>query len=511
MIKNCCLGVVACLFFFCLQIQAQSKPNVILFLVDDMGWQDCSVPFWDTKTRFNSIYETPHMERLAKQGVKFTNAYANSVCTPTRISLLTGMNVVRHGVTNWTNVKKDTPTDHPDDKLIPPIWNYNGLSPIPNLSQSVYATTLPSLLQKEGYHTIQCGKAHFAPYGTPGADPLQLGFDVNIAGTAAGHPGSFLAEDRYKGNVSDTLWAVRHLDHHIEQGDFLTDALTQEAIAALNKNKNSGKPFFLYMSHYAVHLPFSKDKRFYQKYIDKGLTDIEARYAGLIEGMDKSLGQLMDYLKEIGADQNTYIIFMSDNGGLSLSPQRSGLSHTQNLPLKMGKGSLYEGGIRVPFLVAGPGIKGQTVSHQPIVVEDLFATILEWAGVKKIYTEQKIDGVSINRFLYNTSLKDEKKILLWHYPNNWTNVNQHGVSWASAIRQGRWKLIYFHKDNSLELYDIVEDISESRDLSRVFPAQLKYMANLMTNELKRRNAQMPTSQSTGVQIPWPNAIIDIKN
>ncbi|MEY3432106.1 MAG: hypothetical protein RL131_42, partial [Bacteroidota bacterium] len=265
-------------FLFAFQkLEAQSKPNVIVFLVDDMGWQDCSVPFGNGVTAFNAIYETPNMERLAKRGVKFTNAYANSVCTPTRISLMTGMNVVRHGVTNWTNVKKDTPTDYPDSVLIPPDWNYNGLNPISPQPHAVRATPLPVLLKKEGYRTIHCGKAHFAPYGTPGSDPIQLGFDVNIAGTAAGHPGSFLAEDRYRGNPTDTFWAVRNLDHHIERGDFLTDALTQEAIAALENNRNSGKPFFLYMAHYAVHVPLSKDKRYYQKYIDKGLTDAEAR------------------------------------------------------------------------------------------------------------------------------------------------------------------------------------------------------------------------------------------
>ncbi len=182
---------LVCIFFCICTLQAssqQKKKNIIVFLVDDMGWQDTSVPFWDKPTALNSIYHTPNMERLAKKGMKFSNAYANSVCTPTRISLMTGMNVARHGVTNWTNVKKNTPTDYPDSVLIPPVWNHNGFSPLPGVNNTVMATPLPLLLKEAGYFNIHCGKAHFAPYGTPASDPFAMGFDVNIAGSAAGHP-----------------------------------------------------------------------------------------------------------------------------------------------------------------------------------------------------------------------------------------------------------------------------------------------------------------------------------
>ena len=155
------MGVFCMMFSY--QISAQSKPNIILFLVDDMGWQDCSVTFWNQPTSFNRLYETPNMEQLAKQGMKFNNAYANPVCTPTRISIMTGMNVVRHGVTNWTSVNKNTPTDHPDDRLIPAKWNFNGLNPLAKSEDAVHATALPSILKNAGYHTIHVGKAHFAP------------------------------------------------------------------------------------------------------------------------------------------------------------------------------------------------------------------------------------------------------------------------------------------------------------------------------------------------------------
>lgn len=473
-----------------------------------MGWQDTSVPFWHKATSWNATYHTPNMERLAKRGMKFSNAYANSVCTPTRVSLVTGMNVVRHGITNWTNVKKDTPTDHPDSILIPPVWNHNGLAISAGIKNSVVATPLPKLLKQAGYFNIHCGKAHFAPYGTPASNPLTIGFDINIAGTAAGHPGSFLARDRYRNNPNDTTWGVRGLEKYADQGLNLTEALTREAISTLKSNKNNKKPFFLYMSHYAVHLPFSKDDRYYQKYVDRGLSDTEARYAALVEGMDKSLGDLMDYLDMEGIAEDTYILFLSDNGGLSTSPNRGGLAHSQNLPLKMGKGSLYEGGIRIPVIAAGPGIAMASTNHQYIGIEDFFPTVLELAGLKNYQTIQQIDGKSFSPFLFDLNKSDNEKTLLWHYPNNWTNINLKGISWASAIRKGNWKLIYFHKAGKLELYDIQADIGEKNDLSISQPNKLKEMAILLTQELKSRGAVMPTFKSNGKQIPWPDQLYE---
>ena len=481
----------ACILFG--NIYAQNAPNIILFLVDDMGWQDCSVPFWDSMTLNNYVFETPNLERLARKGVKFTNAYSNPVCTPSRISIMTGMNVARHGVTNWTNVKKDTPTDYPDSILNPPLWNYNGIS-------SFQATYLPALLKKVGYKTIHCGKGHFGPNGTFGGDPKDLGFDINISGTGAGHPGSFLASDKYRRNENDSIWGVRDLDEQVKEGLFLTDALTQRALQELDGEM----PFFLYLSHYAVHLPFSADERFYQKYIEKGLTDTEARYAGLVEGMDKSLGDILNYLEEEGKAESTYIIFMSDNGGLSLSPLRSGESHTQNYPLKMGKGSLYEGGIRVPFLVSGPGInEGGKSSHQ-ILPEDIFPTILFWAGIEKPEIIQKMDGKNIT----NPPEETENKVLIWHYPNNWTSVNQKGISWASAIRVGDWKLIYFHKYEKLELYNLELDIKEENNLAYTHLDKLKELSIQLTDSLKERDARMPNYKTTGKQVPWPNELVN---
>jgi arylsulfatase A-like enzyme len=504
------------LFFVGFQLHAQVKqPNIILFLVDDMGWQDCSLPFWDKPTKLNATYHTPNMEKLAAKGMMLTNAYSNAVCTPTRVSLMTGMNVARHGVTNWTNVNSNTPTDFKDSLLQPASWNYNGLTPelhyTSALQHTVVATPLPQILKEAGYYTIHAGKAHFASTGMPGASPINMGFDVNIGGSAAGHPGSFLASKNYRQHEKDTSWAVRGLEKYIPEDLYLTEAITREAIHTLEA-RVSNKPFFLYLSHYAVHVPYEKDIRFYQKYMDAGLTDTEAKYAALVEGMDKSLGDIINYLEKNGLDKDTYILFTSDNGGLSLKGSRSGEPHTQNLPLKQGKGSLYEGGIRVPMIAAGPQIKPGSVSKQYIVSEDYFTTILQMANAYPKTVKQVVDGKSFLPVLQEKQKNiDGQKTLVWHYPNNWTNVNLKGISWASAIRQGDWKLIYFHKQQVLELYDLSNDIEEQHDLSSREVAKTKALANILTQKLKERNASMPSWLSSGKTIAWPNEIVELSN
>jgi arylsulfatase A-like enzyme len=199
---------------------------------------------------------------------------------------------------------------------------------------------------------------------------------------------------------------------------------------------------------------------------------------------------------------------MSDNGSLSLVPARGGKVFTHNLPLKQGKGSLYEGGIRVPLIVAGPGIPAGAKQHQYVGVQDFFPTMLEWAGVRKPKLVQQVDGQSIVPFLRNPDKTDDEKVLIWHYPNNWTNINVKGISWGSAIRKGPYKLIYFHKTGEMELYNLEEDLSEQNDLAVALPEKLREMAGLMTSALQSRNAPMPSIKSTGKQIPWPSALIN---
>ena len=274
---------------------ASRPPNIILFLVDDMGWEDTSLPFWIQKTHYNEVYETPNMERLAKGGMMFTQAYASSISSPTRCSLITGTNAARHRVTNWT-LFKDKTTDRESDVLTLPDWNYNGVAQVSGTNNTFVGTSFVQILKNNGYHTIHCGKAHFGAIDTPGEDPHHWGFEVNIAGHAAGGLASYLGENNY-GHTKDgkpyAPNAIPGLEKYWGSDTFATEALTQEAIKALDKAKKYNQPFYLYMSHYAIHIPIDKDKRFYQKYIDKGLTAKEAAYAALIEGMDKSLGELV--------------------------------------------------------------------------------------------------------------------------------------------------------------------------------------------------------------------------
>lgn len=498
--------VILFLVLLSFAVKAQKRPNVIFFLVDDMGWQDTSVPFWDSITAANKKFHTPNMERLAKQSMKFTNAYANSICTPSRVSLMSGMNAARHRVTNWTEFK-DKAVDAKDSLLQVPDWNVNGLSSIPGQPKSVYATPLPQILKDNGYYTIQCGKAHFGAYKSIGANPLNLGFVKNIGGSAAGNPASYLAEDDFGYDPKHfRLQAdIPNMKQYWGTNTFLTEDLTKEAMLAMDTALLMKKPFFLYMAHYAVHLPYDADKRLIQKYLDKGYTKPEAAYCALVEGMDQSLGKLMGYLEKHHLTKNTIIIFMSDNGGFS-HPPREGKSNTQNFPLRGGKGSLYEGGIREPMMVYWNGItRPGSVCNQYMIIQDFYPTLLEMAGIKNYQTVQELDGQSIVRYLKNSSLSDNKRSLIWNFPNDWAGGNLgDDNSFVAAIRQGEWKLIYFEKYGRLELYNLKKDIKEQYDLSKEFPQKTRDLAQLLTQKLKLYDAQMPSFKRSGKQVAWPD-------
>lgn len=485
-------------------ISKPTPPNIIVFLVDDMGWQDTSVPFWTQKTKWNEIYETPNMEKLAEEGMKFTQAYATSVCSPTRISFITGMNAARHRVTNWT-LKKDKlqPMEVNHPTLSFPAWNVNGISAIPGIPKTIYATPLPQILQDHGYYTIHTGKAHFGAIDTPGENPTNLGFNVNIAGHAAGAPESYLGTENFgNGKEGKKIWAVPGLEKYHGKDIFLTEALTQEAIIAMDTAIDKKQPFFLYMAHYAIHTPIMGDKRFMQKYINKGIDSTEAKYASMIEGMDKSLGDIMQHLSKKKVTDNTIILFMSDNGGLS-AVARSGEKHQHNSPLKSGKGSAYEGGIRVPMLVKWPSkTKPQAVNATPIIIEDFFPTILDMAYIKNAKTVQSIDGKSFVNQLTNKNTSNENRPLFWHYPNEWGPEGP-GIGASSTVRLGDWKLIYFYEDQHLELYNLKEDISENKDLSKIHPEKVKELAQVLSNYLMQVDAQIPQNKITGEPIKLP--------
>lgn len=490
------------------QLMAQAQPNILLFLVDDMGWQDTSVPFWTEKTPFNNLYETPNMERLAAQGVKFTNAYACSVSSPSRVSLFTGMNAARHRVTNWT-LEYNSSVDGKSDVLSYPDWNVNGLSPVPGIEHTCLATTLPQVLKENGYYTIHCGKAHFGAISTPASDPLKIGFDVNIAGHAAGGLASYLGEENY-GNRTDgkpsSPFAVPGLEKYHGTDMFVTEALTQEAIGALD-HREKEKPFFLYMSHYAIHIPINKDKRFYQKYADKGMDPREAAYAALIEGMDKSLGDLMDYLEKNDLTDNTIILFMSDNGGFSAGSARAGELHTHNRPLNSGKGSAYEGGVREPMIVSWPGkTKPATSCNEYLIIEDFFPSILEMAGVKKTILPQQIDGKSFLSLLTGKGKNPAKgRSLYWNFPNNWGPTGP-GIGATCSVRNGDWKLVYYYENGQKELFNLRQDIGENQNVASQNPAIVQQLSADLGKHLRKVNAQRPSFKTSGEMTPWPDQI-----
>lgn len=473
----------------------ENKPNIIFFFVDDMGWQDTSLPFHSEPTKLNKQYYTPNMVLLAKEGVKFTQAYATAVCSPSRISLMTGMNAARHKVTTWTLQKNKSPEpEHPS--LIPPNWNVNGLSATANQEKAIFTETLPQLLKKGGYKTIHVGKAHFGAKETSGEDPLNLGFDVNIAGHAAGGPGSYLAKYNFSANwraPGNHIWDVPGLEKYHGTETYLTEALTLEANAAINLAVKEKKPFYLYMSHYAIHAPWEKDDRFYKKYKDKGLSEFDAVYASMLEGMDKSLGDIRNNLKRLGIAENTIIVFMSDNG----APKQA----ARNLPLKGHKLTPYEGGIRVPMLVKWPGVTQPSINDQYLIIEDIFPTFLEMAKLKED-ANKSLDGVSFVPLLKGKGSYQKDRPIYWHYPNTYDQPPY------SAIRKGDWKLIYHHATQNLELFNLKEDIGEKKNVFAENKVKAKELIKQLSSYLISVEAQMPTNKSTGDKVPYPEAFLN---
>ncbi len=495
-------------------LAAAPKPNVILFLVDDMGWQDTSVPFHTEPTAFNRHYRTPNMERLAAQGMRFTNAYACSICSPTRTSIMTGQNAARHRVTQWT-LRPGRDQSQKTDAFRSPEWNVNGLQP--------GRATLPGLLRAHGYRTIHVGKAHWGAKGTAGEDPRRLGFDVNIAGHAAGGPGSYHGTRNFsaawrKGN---RIWDVPGLNDYHGKDINLTEALTIEANKQIERAVEEGKPFYLYMAHYAVHAPLEEDKRFHKAYLNRGVNKPEAIYASMVESMDDSLGRILDKLEKLGVAGNTIILFASDNGGFSHGPRGktpTGAGHyTHNAPLRSGKGSAYEGGIRVPMIVswAKPDannalqtrlpIKANSICDKPVHCDDYLPTICRWAGVDDLGRyDLTLDGHDITGYVTGRKGFERPGEFIFHYPHfiNYRPATlQHGFGPYSVMRDGNWKIIYFHDRQKWELYDLANDIGEKSNLAAQRPDLLNRLARNLVTRLEQMGAQYPVSTKTGKQIP----------
>ena len=475
-------------------------PNIVVFLVDDLGWQDTSVPFHESPTELNARYHTPAMERLAEEGVKFTSAYAaGPVCTPSRTSLLTGQAPARTNITYWTlYAGKDTSARH--DSLVPPAWDLDALQPDD--------LTLPRLLHAAGYRAIHVGKAHLGAVDSPGGDPMALGFDVNVAGHGAGGPGSYRGRHRFKATRStedfsrDSVWDVPGLEAYHNREIFLTEALAIEACAAIDAAVEDAQPFFLHFATYAVHTPIMPNPRHLDRY--EGLDPREAAYATMIESADAALGAVLDRLDALGIADRTLVIFTSDNGGLS-AHGRGGEPHTHNRPLRSGKGSVYEGGIRVPMIFrwAGRASPGTTCAA-PVITHDLFPTILA-AARTEVPLDHDIDGRDLAPLLDDDPFA--VRLLGWHQPHQW-GARGPGIEPFTAIRLGRWKLIYMHADERLELYDLVDDIGESNDLAAARPEITSRLAEKLRQWCRDVGAQSSIRRATGQPVPWPDLQAD---
>jgi len=418
------------------------KPNIVFILMDDLGWTDVGY-------MGSEYYETPHIDRLAGQGMIFTQAYANAAnCAPTRACLLSGQYSPRHGV--YTVARPDRGKS--ENRRLIPVTNSREIS--------LDKITIAEAIKPEGYVSAAIGKWHV------GNIPLEQGFSFNV--------------DRYE---------MGYEGHFNEDGEYLTDRLTDEAIQFITRNKN--KPFFLYLAHHAVHTPIQAKKPAIEKYQNKEAVGCHqhATYAAMIESMDESVGRIEHTLKELGLSENTLVIFFSDNGGHG--------TFTCQEPLRGGKGMFYEGGIRVPMFVHWPGrVEAGTTCDLPVISTDFYPTFVELAGAKPP-GDYPLDGRSLLPLLEGADELDREAIF-WHFPaylESYKGLRDESRDTifrtrpVSAIRKGDWKLLLFHEEwildggkayidtnNSVELYNLAKDPGETKDLSML--------------EIKKRNELM---------------------
>lgn len=286
---------------------------------------------------------------------------------------------------------------------------------------------------------------------------------------------------------------------------FLTEALTIEALKAMEEAREINKPFFLYMAHYAVHSPLEADNRFTDNYQNIQLPEAEIKYATMIEGMDESLGDIMEYLEEKKIEKNTIILFTSDNGGVSHAI-RGGERFTHNKPLSSGKGSAHEGGIREPMIVFWPGVtRAGSTTEFPVIIEDFYPSVLEMAGIERYETVQTVDGQSFCSILREKTI-DSKRPLFWHHPNHW-GPSGPGIGASSSIRYQDYKLIYYHSNQQFELFNIPEDIGETTNLADSMPELVHELAVMLADYLREVDAQMPVIRETQEAVPWPDEIL----
>lgn len=475
----------------------ESPPNILFFIVDDLGWQDTSLQMHAEGPAHRNAYRTPQLEQLAAEGITFTDAYASSpVCTPTRTSVMTGRTPQQNRISYWI-LHKDRDTGSGREGTMPPRWNVNGLQPTD--------VTLPRLLQAGGYLTIHAGKAHLGAKGTAGENPRNLGFDINIGGHGAGGPADYRGHRNFAKDPArpgNSVWDIPGLDKYHGQQIYLTEALALESVAAIKQAQRLEKPFFLHFSPYAVHAPIIANQRWLDHYSQ--LPKKEAAYATMIETVDRALGTLRKALEDLKILDNTIIVFTSDNGGLS-AHARAGTAHTHNHPLASGKGSALEGGTRVPLVVRWPGtIEAGRRTDTPVISHDHFPTLLEIAGIQCPGDHaETVEGVSLVSLLRgDDDAIDPQRPLYWHMPHFW-GPRGPGIQPFSSVRRGSWKLIYYHHPQPHRvLFDLDKDLGEKNDRSAQKPKIVAQLSQLLGEHLRAVNAGMP--QRDGTPIPYPD-------
>jgi len=458
------------LFVGTLRAQGGPQPNVIVILVDDMGWTDLSGYGSD-------LHQTPNIDRLAEAGMRFTNAYASAaVCTPTRAALMTGKAPARLNMTIWHEYAK-TPTQNA--KVIPPITEGN----LPHEE-----ITIAEVLQQAGYRTGHVGKWHL---GDAAHYPETHGFDYSFGGSFWGAPATFYFP--YRGFLWSEFRYIPGVDAgEPRDGEHLTDRLTDEALEFIDTA--SEDPFFLYMSYYTVHTPIEGKPEIADRYrqrIREGMHHVNAHYAAMHETLDDNVGRILKKLEEKGVADHTVVILTSDNGGFI--NEFDGQTVTSNAPLRSGKGALYEGGVRVPLIVHWPGVTtAGSVSAEPVTTTDLYPTILDVTGLTgAAQHNESVDGLSLSPLLENPASTLDREALFWHYPHYY-----HTTTPVSAVRQGKWKLLEFLEDDHLELYDLEADIGETQNLASSQP--------VLASELKRRLHQWREEVEAPMPRPNPN-------
>lgn len=441
---------------------ADSKPNIVFFYIDDLGWTDVGF-MYEYLGQSQRFYETPNIDRLAGQSMMFTNAYANGPnCAPSRACLMSGCYTPRHGIFTVGDPKRG---NHQHRRL-EPIENETILAD--------HFVTLAEALRAGGFATASMGKWHL------GADPTTQGFDVNVAGREWGSPsgGGYHSPLKYPNLVIEG------------KGTYLTDVLTDRAVDFIEEHRT--EPFFLYLTHYAVHTPIQSKDSLTQKYQQKPATPHHknAKYAGMIESVDDSVGRVLDKLEELNLTENTVVVFFSDNGGH--------VGATSNHPLRGAKGMLYEGGIREPLLVKWPGITEEGSKCDEVVIGiDFYPTLLEMTDTKR--PEQvRLDGQSIISLLKDVDSKLNRDAVFWHFPaylqgKGDPNGGPFRTTPAGAIRSGDWKLIEWFETGRLELYNLKEDLGEANNLAEQNPRKLQELHGKLKRWRKEIKAPIPTT------------------